>query len=534
MAIAITVTGNGYYQGSSTSLTSYSVSEEATPLDPADSTGATGQFTFGLAEDPDGEGTLLLYDDTIELTDASNGRTQGTVTEVSVQDGTATISADSRLAKLVYNTKASAFTGTLNDALMYYFSLAGETTGIVIDPIIGARTVTYQNFEGNLWDVLKQICAAQQIEISLVSSNIVVRAVRTRVAEIRKHTSETITVTKQDTARTVEVNYYNNVRRTNTLVYPKDGWTSDLQSYQVNAGEVIEIDIPVDISLETIQQPVVQDYIDRYYTGPTSAYAVAGNDGLPIKAAQWAAQGGSIVASIGDDGKTIHLKITGASEAKYSPYSIAVTAGPSDRYSSLRLIGTGVFFSKQTYTALTATDPAKTANPIGITVDNPFISTYADAQDLAVKVANRYAGPNQMISINASVINRRGDIGTMNYPTFAKFNSDNAGLTFAQFNTLWAGKTFQQFNSAYNATVQDAFENQAFGNAVGARVKYRDSWYRIRSATITPSGISFTAEQDNIFSDFNTVWAGKTFADFNAQWSGKRFVDFNIIPMWKV
>jgi len=116
------------------------------------------------------------------------------------------------------------------------------------------------------------------------------------------------------------------------------------------------------------------------------------------------------------------------------------------------------------------------------------------------------------------------------------FNSLYSGDTFADFDTEWAGKTFQDFNDYFYAQVADDFVNQAFGNAAGARVKNGYAYYRVRSATINPQVISYTAERDTIFSDFNDVWAGKTFADFNTEWldpfgAPRKFEDFNIQPM---
>ncbi len=81
--------------------------------------------------------------------------------------------------------------------------------------------------------------------------------------------------------------------------------------------------------------------------------------------------------------------------------------------------------------------------------------------------------------------------------------------------------------------VQDDFENQVFGNVGGARVRYRDAWYRIRSTSINQDGIQgASAERDTIFSDFNAEYAGLTFADWNAIFDGYNFEDYSLIPLY--
>jgi hypothetical protein len=191
-----------------------------------------------------------------------------------------------------------------------------------------------------------------------------------------------------------------------------------------------------------------------------------------------------------------------------------------------------VFFDKKLITVPTGAPLSKTATVVGVTIDNPFISTLEDAYSAAMLAAGRYASPQQTLSVSATVINRAGEPGSIVYPTFANFDSAQVGKTFSQFDTSVGSMTFAQFTEQQFALVADSFANQAFGNVAGARVKFRDSWYRIRNATVTPETINFNAERDTIFDDFTTAWTGKTFAQFNSRWSGKTFEDFGVISLW--
>lgn len=595
-----------------TNITGYSVTEDATPIDPSDSSGGVGQVNISLDEGS-GVATQLYLNDFIDLEDESNGTTQGKVNSVQIVNGVASLTGDSRIGAFLADRTADPYTGTLGGAFDYYFSLVGITQNYAIAPTIASDSVTFPGFTGNMWDYMKKICSSRGIEMSLVSDNIIVRSIRGRTAENKRDTDISWAVSNNQLAQNVEIYYYNNEYKTDTMVYPKGGWTSDVQVYQVAANETTEFDIPVDVSLVSIQQPTVIDSLtDRFYSGPNSIYCIAGNDGAPIPAAQWTAGGGSLTVSINPDKKSLHVVLIGMNDVTgIGPFRVAYSSGDAT-YSSLRIMGTGVFFDKQKVTLPTGVPESKSAQVVGVTIDNPFISTLDQAYSLGSIAAGKWASASQTINVNTVGINRQGVSGAVVYPTFADFNSTQGTNTFAQFNatqvatitdavgdgttvtytaanTFVAGgtgnvdifnsdadlviagitpsayniplariesvtstqftvlngatgsyvsggtasTTFLQFNKQQFALVASEFQNQAFGNVAGARVKYRDSWYRIRSANITESSVSYSAERDTIVDEFNSVWSGSTFADFDTQFTDKLFEDFGVIPLWQ-
>lgn len=533
MAVSIEVVGNGHFQGARTNLTQYSSTEDSTPIDPSDSSGGTGMIDFTVVEDADPEGTILLLNDTVELEDGSNGRTRGLVYSVNSTGGEASVSAYARLVALNVDRGVAPFTGTLENAFRFYLGQVGIVDGIVVDDTVATRPVVFPGFSGNMWESMKQMCAAQQVEITLVSSNIVLRALRTREVQNRTDISQNWSVGVGDAAQFIEIYNYNNEYKASGMIYPKGGWTEDMQVYQVDANETIEVEIPVDVSVQSVVQPTPVLNVPRYYEGGGSVYAIAGKDGLPIPPAQWTAQGGFLTVRIGDDSQTLIVTIKGPNEPQYEPYSIAVQSGPSEKYSSLRIAGTGVFFNKELLTLPTAADASRATQIIGVTIDNPFIGSLTQAYTAGMLAAGKFSGTVQKLDVTALVVNRKGEKGTMNYPTIQTFNTEWASKTIAQFKTTWAGQSFDQFNKTYLAKVQDAFENQAFGNVGGSRVKFRQAWYRIRSATVTQANISYTAERDTLVGDFKSVWQGATFAQFKARFAGKTFSDFGVIPLWR-
>lgn len=534
MAVTLKVIGNGHFQGAATNLSGYSATEDSTPIDPSDSSGGTGMIEFTVVEDPDPEGTILLLGDTIELEDGSNGRTRGIVSAVSGSNGESSVSAYSRLGMLNAEKNIPPFRGTLGDAFRYYLAQVEITEGVVVDDTIRDRAVVFSGFTGNLWEAMKQMCAAQQVEISLVSSNIVLRPLRSREVVSRHDVTQGWTVETGDSAQFVEVNYYNNEYKVNAPLYPKNGvWDEDLQIYQVDANETIEVEIPVDASVLSVRQPQPRLFVPRYFEGTESVYAIAGDDGLPIPPAQWVDGGGKVTVEIMEDSHTLKVTIKGPNEPEYAPYKLAMSSGPSDSYSSLRIVGTGVFYDKQVLTLPTGAPASKTAQVVGATVDNPFISTISEAYTAGMRAAAAWSGTKQRIEVTSTTVNRKGDKGGRKYPTFADFKAEYSGTTFAQWKVLWAGKTFEDFNNAMFERVQDDFENQAFGNVTGSRVKFRNQWYRIRSATIDQAQITYSAERDSTFGDFKKLWQGATFADFKTRYAGKTFADFGVISLWR-
>lgn len=534
--IRVTITGNGKFAGFSSNLESYSVQEDSTPASPADSSGGTGTVSVSVTEDPSSNGTILLLNDQMTLEDSAKGTTSGAINSVGADNGSATFSGDSRLGVLNATRYVPAFKGTLDDALTAILALGEITSGIVIDPTVASIPVAVRGGQYQLWKLLGELCAAHQLEISLVSNNVVARPLRTRIASLDRVVSEGWRVQNAELAQFVDVNYYNYVEITNSLVYPYGGWNPDVRVLSVDAGKTVTVNIPVDevsVSLTDLQQPTVQDTVARDYVGPTSVYSVAGGDGLPIPAAQWTDRGGSLSVAIGADGQSIDVTLTGASDVELGPYSIAVSSGPGDYYSTLRLIGSGLAFTRETLRVPTGAPAEKTAQEVGPTVDNPWIDTRLDAYAAALRAGGQFAAPTQTFTFDATLINRSSDDGSYVYPTFEDFADQFAGDAFADFNSAWSGQTFDQFRQYMFLQVQDNFENQVFGNVSGARVRYRDAWYRIRSAGVTQDGIQgASAERDTLISDFNAEFDGVTFADWNSIFDGMKFEDYALIPLY--
>ena len=523
MAVDIRVDGKWYPNASN-----YSVQEDATPVIASDTSGGVGQTSFTHPETSD---TKLLIDGIMSLTDGTQGVTQGVIRSLASSDKVATITADSRLAFLVAEKTVPPFQGLLGTAIQMYLSLGGITTGIVIDPTLFNKQVVLQGFKGDLWFYLaKTLAPVYKFEIALVSNNIVFRPWRTRDTQRHRDSQRQFGLDNSDLAQTVIAHYYDNKYMIGAAAYPAGGWNEDVPIYQVDAAETLVVQLDTSSSLTSVVQPVAVDYVGRFQTS-ASVYSVTGKDGLPVTAAQWTAGGGSIVASIKDDTRTIEVTITGSRFEDLAPYQIAMSAGSSSTYSSLRLVGTGVFFEDKSVNMITGQSVITAPQELGFELENTAVSTLGQAYDVGVWMSHRYSVPKMTISVTTRGINRLGDNGNYRYPIVDEWNAEYAGLNLTAWNAIWSGKTlFDHDDYWYQKTAND-FANQAFGNIVGARVYDDFGYYRVRSSTVQEANADYDAEWDTTLDDLNDVWFGASVADWNAVHGNRRLDKLVLRPL---
>lgn len=541
MAVEVAITGNGMYAGAKSAIESYSVSEESGPVEASDSSGGVGQIKFNAVEDPSRFGSALLLNDQVTLDDGDRGTTVGVISDMSTNNGFLDVTGTSLLGRLVIDKKVGPVHDTFPNVIRYYLSLGGITSNVAVDASFNGITVNARAWEGDLWTKIKELCVTYGADAPVVLKGaIAIRPVRQRRALQFNNESESWTISNRNVSKYVEVNYYNSQYKVNSIVYPKNGWSEDLPIYTVNAGEFLQVNIPIDVSVESITQPDHYDSVPRGYMGPASAYSTVGADGEIIPPGFWRSSGGSVTAAIGADGKSIDVTIIapdiGTTAALYSPFRIASKdAATGEFFSTLRIIGTGVHFDKQSVIVPTGADDSLTSEDVGVTVDNYFISTESQARSLAIDVASKWARPTRTLKVTKASINKPGETQTSyDYATFDQFTAyaPGAGITtFSNFNTVWANKTFADFNNYWYQGVQNSFDYQVFGNAAGSRIAWRRSIFRIRSVDIGPAEVSYTAEEDTTVGDFNTSASSMTISQFNASFSGLTFAEFALAPL---
>lgn len=513
--------------GKTTNIRGFSVQEDATPIDPSSSTGGVGTITVNVNEE--GADYPLLIGDVV-LADGSRGRTSGIIRSVSSNDGAVTVAADSILGLFNADRTVPPYVGTLQGAVELYCSLVDVNTNIAVDASIADRPVIYPGGTGNLWVRVKQMLAAEQVEMSLVFNRISVRPLRRRVADLDRLSSSGWSVTNDQAARQVEVNYYKYTDGSQIEVYPNT--IDEPQIIVVDANQTQVVRQTLNASLSSVNQPTpLFNVQDRPYPGTNGVYSVVGMDDLPIQPAQWTASGGYLRVRVTEDPSVIEIEVKGANIPRLGPFRIAMSSGSSTYYNSLHITGQGVTWKKDSVFIQTGATTQTTAEEIGVVVDNPYIDSLSKAYSVGKLTAASYAGTSYTINGTAFAINRQGDDRELIKPSIADFNDEYFGDTIADFNAQWAGQTFADFNTYWDQKFDLLWENQLFGNAPGARVFMKDAAFRITSATTTETSVQFQADLDVLVSDFNEVWAGNTIADFNANFAGYTCKDFSILPL---
>ena len=513
-------------------VASYSVQEYATPIDVSSMEGGAGQIT-AVVEDT--RLTRIAHRKELLVQDSAQGTTIGRVSSTSTNGFSKTLTADSRLIQLTGERVAEPFAGTLGGLIRYYLSLVEADTGVVIDSSTEFITVAAPGWKGSVMDALKRICAAYMIEMSLVSNNIVFRPVRERTATRHRDSSVTVNVDDSQLAQAVELIYCKtSSRKVDAPIYPLGGWNEDVQVFNVDADADAEFTIDlqpddgeegVGFSVESVEQPECIDFVGRYDVD-ASVYCVTGNDGLPIPPARWLDNGGSVTVEIGEDTRTLTVKVHGSREEELAPFRIAASAGTSDQYSSLRLIGTGIEFDRRKLKFQTGNN--SDVAPTEVTeVSNDFIVGKEQAVRALWMALCSWTGPQVSMSVTTSGINRRSDNGNFAYATINDFNTLWPTQTFAQFSTEWTGRSIDDLNEFLRGEVENRFENQAFGNIAGARVMEDGLVCRITDATSTATSISYTAQRDTTIDDWNRHYeqVGLTFDDFSELAAGLTVAD---------
>jgi len=376
-----------------------------------------------------------------------------------------------------FDGDTSPETGSLlKNTLAYYFSLGTSTVNVSVHPDIADRKVIYPGWSGELWYHLKLLCAAEDIQLQLTGQGVVyVEPIReTEVSPYFRSSSET-SVDSSSLAQKVSVREYNCEAWDRALFYPRGGWSEDTEILSVNAGEYTEQTIELAGSMESFLTPIMQTFVSKDHI-TSSVYTVVAEDGFPIQPQQWEDAGGNISFELGEDYQTMTVKMQGARGIRLSDgelatsFSLALSAdsGGSSRYSTLRIVGNGIFHdNEKTLIVNTGIPESVTGTDVGATIDNPFLFDRERVATAASRAARQFSG---------AVLSARGD-------------ATNLGSGFG-------------------------------AEDVGGLIKIKGRPYRVREVSYSPGGLNFTADDDLTHQDMQSALQGKTYAQVQSENAG--------------
>ena len=469
--------------------TTFSVSEQATPISSEDTSGSVGTFTTTFPPPERGEdrptvfGPWVLSGRPFVFESVPHGVLTGLVNDVqpSETQGLVTVSGTTVLGPLnVYNVQAKPFSGTLGDAFTYYCGLAG-VTGAVVDAPAAGRKVVFPGWNGELWHHLKMLAAATDTEVTFQGNVPRLRPIRGRTLPVEWRTDAGGQLSTGSLAQQVEVVSYGSKWVDLKPVYPAGGvWTPEVEILTVGPDEVVEHELELSASLYYVEQPYCREFVGQY-DNAESVYTVVGDDGFPIHPRQWYESGGGLTVSINDDTSTLTVTLRGpvvpiymSDGEKCETFSIALASDESgSRYSTLRLLGSGVVYNKETVVIPTGVPASRTGTLTGATIDNPFLQTMDDVYRAGVRAAKKFSG-------------------------------------------LALTETFT------SAPALGVFQ---FGETAGSRSWIAGRAYRVRDVTYTEDSVSLTADDDHTYGD---VVTGMTYGQFEDKVTGLSYGDVTV------
>lgn len=535
-AVEVEILGDGAFAGSVANVTDYSVEESGSPLALTDLSAGVGGINFQVLEEPGFDGSILLSGQPFDLRDPYSGTQRGVIDDASVlNEYTLDVTASTAMLPLVSRRDADAFTGTLGGALTYYFSLCGITEGFQFESAVASKPVTLPGWSADVWTQIKKLEAIHQFEVADVAGRIVVRSLRQRNIDVRKYTQSRLRYGRGGASHKVEVEFYNNTFATDKQVYPDpETKVPDRQIISVDAGETVTTNYEVSMWVTEVHQPTHILHLPWNTTSTTSVYSVVDKDGNAVNQFDWVNGGGEVTFAIGEDKKSIDVTVRGMINQARAPYRLASSSEDREyQFAALYIAADGIAFKPERISANTGASLADAPVDSVTRIEEPLISTREEAVNVLSQAVFDNCGFSQELEVTATEINRRGETGQPIGPTFAEWDSSNSGITFAAFDTAQAGKTFEQYDALLAQPYAELFSNQAFGGVGGARIRHRDSIYRVRSATSSPASHQMSAENDFLFSDWEADQTDITFGAFDELWAGKTFEQHARMPLAK-
>lgn len=385
----------------------YHLTQDAQPLDSLDTSGGVGEIKATIRAPERWPITEVYGHDWFDarrfqlISDRDSVTLAGHITGVQAHDATTLVlNATTALGPLnAYNVQTHPYQGPLVGLIQEYFTLASDhIPAMTADPALQDRMITAPGWNGELWHHLKMLCAAERIQLEVTPNGIHVRPapvhsdMPTQVLS-RRHDNPSTQL-----AQYVEVIHRRNRRVQDILVYPHGGWDQDVGILSVNPGEYVVHTLELQTSLESIVQPTHVDYVSRLDRS-RSQYTITGDDGQPVSAQEFANAGGRISFRIGDDRRTIEVIMQGPrglvnDDRKYiRTFSMASRFGDAPyKYSTLRILGTGVMWDEKPIRFPTGVKPSQTGTEIGAVIDNPFLSSMSQVVQAGTQAARKYSG----------------------------------------------------------------------------------------------------------------------------------------------
>lgn len=382
--------------------TTWSITEDATALTPADSLGGATSLQFGIRADLHAPDTAPLHPfelagATASLVDDSAGDVlvSGRIASPSGGVSVASVMSLSVLSKLNVVKSIPPFYGPLSEYFEMIFAGCGITRPVSYDAAVAHMIVPIRGYVDNVWAKVKEMCAVFGIDISDRGDGIHLRVPRVRTLDVENIKDQSWSLDDSRLAQSIEIYDYDSGYFEDALVYPPaiydedegttspPGWTEDTPILTVDAGETAVYEVEIAGSLMSVEQPECVLEVGPEDGEEGSVYTVVGQgnpDGegsiQTLDPEAWTSLGGSVTVEVGENHDTLVITIeAGDNDATLAPFAIAMPTIDNHYYSSLRIRGTGILDNKTKYVYETGLGPEDTTTEVGVTIDTPFVAS---------------------------------------------------------------------------------------------------------------------------------------------------------------
>lgn len=356
-------------------------------------------------------------------------------------------------------------------------------------PANGKLPLDIPGFTGNVWENLNTFCSMFDLDIDISSGiSISPRSLKLYTTNdprdfipAKPFTKAGIgeRLQKRDGARAVEVKYRTNIgNSSNNGVMFK---ATDV--YSLEKGETKVEVVQTNNTMAYVESPIPVSGVPVPYTSTYGSYVVTGNDGYIVDPQWWTDNGGSITAELTGVSGEIKLTMQAPTvDTVRAPYRIS--EGVADR-PALYIWGHGLVLSEPVTKKVYTGNP-RASQEVGTTFDSPFTTSALIAQNVGLKVAEKYSSMDNVLT----------------------FTIPKDGNLFINGNTIMP---------------------------LGNYVYWDGSYYRVSQQTIGPKSIQIgEAPDSNLIAVVNGEFAEeKKISDWNALHLGKLVKDTNAAPLPK-
>jgi hypothetical protein len=195
--------------------TGWSIEEDATPVNPTDSSAGTGVISLNAKSTPTSK---FIIDNQITVTHDDLGDIDGVITNSSVQGVGVSFSVSTLLSLLVV-TKVAPPIGPLNlsTIIQSYVALCSDQITVVYEASNDPIRI-YGGWSGEVWYYLKQLAAINQIQFSFSDSNLIVTDLGSTIYELDDSTAVTFSTDRASTGRSINIVNQNTELATPTVI----------------------------------------------------------------------------------------------------------------------------------------------------------------------------------------------------------------------------------------------------------------------------------------------------------------------------